>query len=564
MTHAQLNQQVQQLTAALAECRQLLVDHDTVLAEYKKALDERDAAISEYKKALAERDAVNAELSETLRKLQDQLAWCKRQLFSPKSERYQDPGQDGLFADQAETTGESGPPVESVAVPAHERRATGRGKREPLPDHFRREEIRHELPEEQRIDPETGQALLKAIGEEVSEKLAYKPGEIYVERHVRIKYRKVDHENLSGDEPEIVIAPACGEGLAKCLAAPSLLAEVVVRKYGDHTPLDRLEKIFKRHGVDLSKASMCRWVQGVGELLQPLVERMKQQMIAHSRVIQHDDTPVRQQEPGRGATRTCRFWTAVGEPGTAGHYVVYLYTQDRGRAGPEAWFRDGDGRALFVGKHLQCDQYAGYLAEGGLLDPNGPWRMVHLGCWAHVRRKFHDARTGAPGPACHALGLIRQLYAVEAEYNNAEPAQRYEARQKHSKPVVDRFFDWCRGQSDQHLPKSQVAEGMGYALNQEAALRRYLEAGHLQIDNNACERSLRGIAIGRKNWLFTGSPAGGEAAARLFSLIASAQLHGIEPLAYLHDVIRRLPTTPPSQLDDFLPDRWSNPAAGSS
>jgi len=520
--------------------------------------------IEQLTEQLKQRDAQIAELSQTVRTLSGQLEWCKRQLFGRKSERYEDPNQprlfDGAAASAEDNAGEDGSDnqaASTITVPSHQRREGGRGKRQPIPDHLRREQIVHDLPESQRIDPATGEVLLTKIGEEVSEKLAFKPGEVFVERHVRIKYRRLQ-ENLSGDEPEVLLAPPSGEGLAKCLAAPSLLAEVAVRKYGDHLPLDRLVKIFRRHGVQLSKASMCRWMQGLGELFEPLLALMKRRMLAHSRIIQHDDTPVRQQAPGSGRCRTCRFWTALGQPATAGHYVIFDYTQNRSRAGPEQWFRDAQDQPLFVERELQCDAYAGYGSGGqGLLDPQGPWRMVHIGCWAHARRKFHDARTSAPGPACHALGLIRQLYEIETASKDASEAQRLSTRQAEAAPKVDAFFGWCAGQHTRSLPRSAIGEALGYALNQEAALRRYLEAGYRPIDNNACERSLRGIAIGRKNWLFTGSEAGGKAAARLFSLIGSAQLHGIEPLAYLNDLIRNLPAAPTSQIEHYLPDNWT-------
>jgi hypothetical protein len=388
---------------------------------------------------------------------------------------------------------------------------------------------------------------------------------VYVEQHVRCKYRRVGHENLAGDEPEVVAAPLPVEGLARCRAGPRLLAEIAGRKYAAHQPLDRLVRIFRRHDVDLSKASMCRWMQEVGELVQPLIGLMKRRMLEHSRVIQHDDTPVRQQHPEsrggkKGKTRTCRFWTAVGQPHTAGHYAIFAYTQSRARAGPEDWFRGSDGEPLFAGGLLQCDAFGGY---NGLFDPKGPWTMVHVGCWAHARRKFHDARLSAPGQACDALSMIGELYEVESAARELPAAQRRELRQSEAAPKVDEFFEWCRAGQRTALPKSAIGTAFGYALNIEKPLRRYLDDGELQIDNNACERSLRGIAIGRKNWLFTGSPAGGAAAARLFTVIASARLHGLEPLAYVKDLITRLPATPTSQLEAFLPDLWQSQAAGS-
>jgi transposase len=346
--------------------------------ELREQLNRRDALIEQ-------RDAVIAELTQTVQKLSGELAWCKRQLFGRKSERYEDPNQPKLF----EVAPIDPPAQQFQTVTRQERIPDRRGKREPIPENLRRERIVHEIPEAQRIDPATGGERLRKIGEEVSEKLAFRPGEVYVEQHVRVKYRRVDQENLDGREPEIVTAPGSGEGLARCLAAPSLLAEVVVRKYGDHLPLDRLVKIFQRHGVTLSKASMCRWVQEAAHLVEPLLDRMKERLIEFSRVIQHDDTSVRQLEPGSGQTRTCRFWTAVGEPGSQGHYVLFHYTQTRERAGPEGWFTGRGGEALFAGGYLQADAFGGY---NGLWDSQGPWKMIHVGCWAHaIIRRYHCA-----------------------------------------------------------------------------------------------------------------------------------------------------------------------------
>ena len=556
MTVEQLTQELQRRDAQLAQ-------RDAQLAEFDRRLTDRETQ-------LADREAQITELSETIDKLRRQVAWCERQLFGRKSERYEDPNQSSLFAGHAASCGQgeagaagevSDAEAPKVTVPSHERRTTRRGKREPIPDDLPREVIVHDVPQAEQIDPETGEVKLIRIGEEVSETLAFEAGRMYAKRHVRLKYRRVE-ENLIGDAPEVVIAAAPREGLAKCLADASLLTEIAVGKFVDHLPLDRQVKIYRRRfGVGLSKVSMCRWMQDIGEGILPLLELMKRLLLSHSRIIQHDDTPVRQQEPGRGQTKQCRFWTALGEAGTAGHYVIFDYTQSRARAGPEAWFTGEDGEPLFVGGQLQCDAYGGYAATGGLLDPDGPWRMVHVGCWAHARRKFHDARLNAPAEASHALGVIRQLYDIERAVRDAGDEPRLAARQAQAKPKVDAFFDWCRQQESRVLPRSTIGEAVTYALNQQASLRQYLEAGYRPIDNNACERSLRGLAIGRKNWLFTGSPAGGQAAARLFSLLGSAQLHGVDPRSYLEALLRRLPSTPPDELDQLLPDRWQSSTA---
>ena len=211
------------------------------------------------------------------------------------------------------------------------------------------------------------------------------------------------------------------------------------------------------------------------------------------------------------------------------------------------------GQPLFAG-YLQCDAYSGYT---GFFDESSKWSMTHLGCWAHVRRKFHDIRMSFPDEAHWVLATIQKLYKIEKQARHLDATERQQLRQEEAKPIVDVIFTWCQQQQTQAMPKSGLGEAVNYTLNLTKALNRYLEDGDLQIDNNGCERSLRGIAVGRKNWLFTGSPAGGKAAAAIFSLIASCQLHGVEPLAYLTDVMTRLPATPISQVEQFLPDRWN-------
>ena len=232
-------------------------------------------------------------------------------------------------------------------------------------------------------------------------------------------------------------------------------------------------------------------------------------------------------------------------------YVVYAYTADRSRARPENWFRDKQGKPNFDG-HLQCDAYAGY---NHLFEP--PWRMTHVGCWAHVRRQFWDARLSLPGPCHHAMALIGKLYKLERRHKDLTPDARTQIRQAEARPIVGEFWQWCETARRDALPKSGLGTAIQYALNLRKPLEHYLDDRRLAIDNNACERSLRAIAIGRRNWLFTGSEAGGHAAAAMFSLIGSATLNDVEPFAYLRDIFTRMPATPVSQIEQFLPDRWT-------
>ncbi len=501
------------------------------------------------------------QLTGTVTDLQGQVAWLKRQLFGSKSERMVHVDEHGLFAHLAAAESDGGGSTEgdtSATAPTeriiYERQNTrfhfrGRGKRAPIPDDLPRVERVHDLPEEEK-------AGMTRIGQEVSEQLEHEPGKVYVIRHVRYTYaRKEQQVEPPADQPNVVTAPKPEEGLPRCMAGPSLLAQIMVSKFADHTPLHRLEGMLKRNGVNIPRSSMCRWAQDLDALCTPLLRLMKERVL-QSHVIQADETPVKQQAPGKGRgkkAKQCYFYSYVGDDDHP--YTLYDYQTGRSRAGPNGWFTRDDGEPNYHG-YLQCDGYAGY---NDLFDPNGPWQMIHAGCWAHARRKYYDVRVQFPGPCHHALGQIQRLYEVEREAKELEAHERAALRQEKSEPIVESLLSWCEDQQSQVLPKSGLGEAIGYTLNQSESLKRYLNDGNLAVDNNRCERSLRGIAIGRRNWLFTGSEAGGRAAATMFSLIASAHRHELEPWRYLTDVFRRLPATPTSQLDQFLPDRWQNP-----
>ena len=517
--------------------------------------ESRPQSLEEAAQLIEELRATNQQLTETVTKQQSQIAWLTRQMFGRKSERVADSGEAGLFDDQpvpdddaaAAADGEPDAAAQTETV-TYQREAPKRGKRQPIPDDVPRVDRVHDLPAEEK-------AGLKRIGQQVSEQLEMEPGKLYVVRHIRYTYAR-EEEDLAPvpEHPNVITAAKPTEGLPRCLAGPTLLAMIVVSKFADHVPLHRLEGMLGRHGLRIARSSMCRWVQDLAAMCQPLLALMKSRVL-ESHVIQGDETPVKQQERGRGETKTCYFYSYVGD---ADHpYILYDYRGHRSRAGPNAWFSDEQGNSRYAG-HLQCDAYTGYHE---LFDPNEPWRMTQVGCWAHARRRFYDVRGQFPGPCHHVLGQIRQLYDVEREAQGMEPAERRALRDRKSRPIVEALLRWAEAQQGQVLPKSGLGEAITYLLNQADALRRYLDDGRLEIDNNACERSLRGIAVGRNNWLFTGSQAGGEAAAAMFSLIASAKRHGLNPWRYLSDVFRRLPATPVNQIDQFLPDRWQDPNA---
>ena len=445
-------------------------------------------------------------------------------------------------------------------------------------------DIVHELPERDLVDPVTGEALYEAFGFRVTKKLACEPMRLYAERHLHVKYRLIQCDDApaerlaDGDRPEALTAPATQEGLEDCLAAPSLLAELTYAKYVMHTPFDRqLKDIKRRSGVEISSTTVSRWAIQLGLLCHALVDLMKRRLVEHSAVIQHDDTPVRQQ-PVKNSKRqkchTARFWSAVGQRGSPGDYVVFDYTENRKGQNIADWFAGVETHAL---KFIQCDDYAGYDPMFGV--GSG---LQRIACWAHARRKFHDLRGSHPGASAHAMGLIQKLYAVERELTELRQdrendpafasdrelwyAERQQARGDRVIPLLDTYFAWCRSEkADRVRPQDPVVKAINYSLNQEAELRRYAEHGEVEIDNNACERSIRPLCLGKKNWLFTGSKEAGQAAAVLFSLISSAERHGLNPRVYLEDLIRRLrglgdkPTD--AQLEPYLPDRREVAAA---
>jgi len=521
--------------------------------------------------------AANAKLESDLAQAHTQLAYLQRMVFGRKAERFEDPNQQALFTD-GDHEAAAAPPEAEMTVPAHTRKKRGGGRMKIKGD-LPCVDILHELPERDLVDPATGEALYEAFGFRVTKKLACEPMRLYTERHLHVKYRRVAGEHLAdGDRPEALTAPATQEGLEDCLAAPSLLAELTHAKYVLHTPFDRqLKDIKRRSGVEISNTTVSRWALQIGQLCGLLVDLMKRRVIQHSTVIQHDDTPVRQQPPKNGKQKKCvtaRFWSAVGQRGSPGDYVVFDYTENRQGHHVADWFA---GVATDTLKFIQCDDYAGYDALFGV--GSG---LQRLACWAHARKRFHDLRASHPGASAHAMGLIQKLYAVERELETLRKdreddpacdfdralwhAERQQVRADRVIPLLDAYFTWCREEKTRiGRPQDPVVKAINYSLNQEAALRRYVQHGEVEIDNNACERSIRPLAIGKKNWLFTGSKEAGQSAAVLFSLISSAERHGLNPRMYLEDLIRKMrglgdkPTE--EQLEPYLPDRWEATAA---
>jgi transposase len=478
-------------------------------------------------------------------KLQHQLEQLLRQRYGPKGERI-DPAQLLLFAREILAQAEPAPtpasapepvPAPTSTPPASKKNGHGR---KPLPARLPRKPVWHDVPPEQRACPDCG-GERACIGQEVREQLEYLPASLVVLQHIRPKYA------CQACQGQVVIADRLPEPIDKGLPGPGLLAHIAVSKYADHLPLYRLEGIFKRSGVELSRSTMCDWMAVTAELLSPIVKRMLSKILA-SQVVRNDDTPVPVQDHAGKGIKTGRLWVCVGDHDHP--YVVYDYTPDRSAAGPREIFKDFEG-------YLQADAYSAY---DGLFKSG---KIVEVGCMMHARRKFYEARTSDPQRSHQALAWISLLYDVEREAKEREPtdyeafvASRHELRAERSRPIFDKFRAWLEAELPKVLPKSPIGEAIRYALNHWEALKRPLEAGFLELDNGACERAFKPVAIGRKNWLFAGSDKGGQTAAVLMSLCTTCKDLGIDPQAYLRDVLERISTHPARRIDELLPDRW--------
>jgi transposase len=483
--------------------------------------------------------AVKAAVDEAV---QAAVAAILRRYYGPRSEKF-DPRQlllfgqvvDQLALDEASIAEEAGEPLAT-------RRVKNRDKhgRQQLPKELERIEIEHDLLPDEKACPACGHQRCR-IGAEVSEQLEYFPASFKVLKHVRHKYACAQCD-ADGYTPNIATATKPPQPIERGLPGPSLLTYVVTSKLADHLPLYRLESIFARQRVHVARSTMCAWMAAAGELARPLVELMTAR-VKQSRVVHTDDTPVPIQSPGAKQCRKGRIWCYLGD--AANPYTVYDYTPNRGRDGPAGWLAGFSG-------YLQADAYGGYdgIYAGG--------EVTEVACWAHARRKFYDAQDSDARRAAEMLALVGQLYAIERQAKELDEEARLALRQQQSLPVLEQIKTWIDAQGEVVLPRGPLGQAITYALNQWSALTAYTTQGFLAIDNNASERALKRVAIGRKNWLFAGHDAAALNHARLWSLIASAERHGIDPQRYLTSVLAKIGQTSASDLDQFLPDVWQH------
>jgi transposase len=490
------------------------------------------------KALVVRREAELIEARLLVEKLKLELLRYKRAKFGASSERLKAMQQLELLVEELESERERHEQYicQEAANEAGSPRI--RPTRKPLPEHLPRETVTHQ--------PESGPlrcacegcgGLLRLLGQDASEVLDLVPARFKVVRHVRPKYS-------CGKCQTIVQAPAPSRPIARGLAGPNLLAHVMVGKFADHLPLYRQSEIYAREGVQLERSTLAGMVGGAAALLDPLVHAVRRHVLDAGK-LHGDDTPVPVLAPGHGKTKTARLWVYVRDERPMGSQqppaVWFQYAPDRKGEHPRAHLKSFTGI-------LQADGYAGFDA----LYASG--RVSEAACFAHARRKYFDlhAATGSP-QASQALLRIGELYDIEKTIRGKPPDERRKVRQERAVPKLDALKQWMDRTLAATSAKSDLGKAILYSAKRWVALTRYAQDGRIEIDNNAAERALRAVGLGRKNYLFMGSDAGGERAAAMYSLIGTAKLNGLDPQAYLRHVFERIAEHPINRIDELLP-----------
>lgn len=497
---------------------------------------------------VVQRDRTIQALRLTIEKLKIELTHLKRMRYGRSSEQMESAQAQlellgevlaPLLAVSAPTSDDGSGNVADLAAERSKRSKKSAASQQGLPAHLPREDVVH-----------AGCAVdcqcaacgggLEQIGQDIAEVLDYAPGSFKVIRHIRPKFACAQCHTITQDA-----APS--RPISRCLAGAGLLAQVLVSKYCDHIPLYRQKQMYARAGVHVERSTQCDWVAGCASLLEPLVQSL-QRYVLNAYKVHTDDTPVPVLSPGRGKTKTARLWVyarddrAWADPSPPA--VWYQYSENRKGENPRQHLRG------FVGV-LQADAYAGYdkIFEDG--------RIIEAACWAHCRRKFyeiHERQEHAVGTLAHeALHRIGALYALEQRIRGHSAERRLLHRQRHAKPLLAQLHDWLGESLSQLSAKSPLAMAIGYALGNWRALNVYVEDGRIEIDNNTAERALRGVVLGRKNYLHFGSDSGGRRAAIIYSLVGTCKLNGVDPYAYLRHVLERIADHPINRVAELLP-----------
>lgn len=469
--------------------------------------------------------------------LEQQVYWLRNYVFGRRSEKSVPVEQQALPFETAAgeveeaASDEGDATAHEIEVPAHRRR---RGGRKPLPENLPREIIELK-PADEDIQCRGCDSEKTRIGEDRTEELDFQPASFFVREYIRPKYacRKC--------EDGVTQAALPARPIEKGRPGPGLLAHAVTSKYGDHLPHYRLERIFRRHGIEISRSTLSEWCGAVADLLKLIATQIVAEVLL-SGWIQCDDTTVEVQDRSRSpAYPKGHIWVYRGADGSA----FYDFT----------WKRNSEGPLRVLG------QYRGYLqadAAPAYDDVFATLPIVEVGCWAHARRRFKEAVRTSPKEASHVMVLIGELYGLErsAKKRKLDDDERKQMRQQQSRPILNRIHDYLKTITVTALPKSPLGDAIGYALRQWDALCRYTEDGSLEIDNNGAENALRPLCLGRKNWLFIGSEAAAHRTMVLLTLVQTCRAHQVDPFVYLRDVIGRVSTHPASRIDELTPRRW--------
>lgn len=477
--------------------------------------------------------------------LNEQITWFKRQLFGQKSEKL----VDAQNAEQLSFDGLEEPSSaeeKKRLVPAHHRsinKTKGKDKIV-LPEDLPVEKQILDLPESEKVCPETGKPLVK-IGEEITSKLAHKPGSYYIKQIVRSKYGLPEGEG--------VITPELPASLLdRCFADDSLLADIAVKKFADHLPIYRQAEIMSRQGIFISRQVLCQWMTRAGKALKPLYNEMLDRVLRSGNVF-YDETPIAMLEPGRGKTRQAYMWVLVGGNSAAPSYRIYDFCNSRAHDNAVKLLNGYD-------KVLHSDKYGAYEALANKK------QFTWCPCWAHIRRKFIEAEVGDLEFRNWVLMKIRHLFMLERVAWARSENERLQIRQEKEVPMIDALIAAIKGKlvDGNILPKSKFKTALGYFCGLIPYLKNYTLHAFARMDNNVAERAVRPLAIGRKNWLFVGNEDGGESAAVFYTLIQTCRALKINPRDYLEDVMMRLNDHPASKLHELLPDNWAEARTSSA
>lgn len=482
----------------------------------------------------------NVQLREKINLLEEQVEWFKRNIFGKRSEKIIPSNEEQLEFEGFDKIKkvESNEPKTN---PAHERRKPNRNGQDKIsfPADILIETTIIDIPEEEKVCQETGEPLVR-IGEEVTHKLAHKPGSYFIKKIIRPKYAAPKNPDFG-----VRTAPLPDALLSRCQADESLLADILVKKFGDHLPLYRQSEILSRDKIHISRQLLSRWVVRAGIALKPLHTLMMESILKSDNVFV-DETPVSMLAPGKGKVKEAYVWVLVGGKSKDPPYRVYKFYGDRKYCNAEDLLNG-------YSEVLHSDKYGAYekLANAG--------QYIWCPCWAHIRRKFFEAESGDPDFRKWVLRKIRHLFMYEKIAWARSPEERLVIRMKKEVQIIDELIRAVKEKliNGKILPKSKFKIALGYFCGLIPYLKNYTKHPFARLDNNVAERAMRPLAIGRKNWLFVGNEDGGEAAGVIYSLIQTCRGLGVNPQEYLEDVMRRLMDHPANKLYELLPDQWA-------